>query len=919
MRPLLPASALALGAAAVSLLAGAAAAQEPVIPQAIIHRHQAVTPVAPDNDTPILSGISAVSTPFPGSVATRGPLVPRTALSDAPTLSDAPAFESPFALSAPAGGWTFFGPDGVLNNNGAIGAAGQAASGRIAGIATDPTDINTFYIASAGGGVWKTTNGGLSYVPLTDFYGDTAMGSIAVAPTDRNTIYAGTGEGNFSGDSKYGIGLLKSTNGGATWSLIPGPGNVFYRRNISKIVVDPTSASTVYLTIAYGSNGFLGSSGVWKSTDGGVNWANTTALSGLDSTYPYTDLVIDPTNPQTLYTAAGYVFGTGTNGIYKTTNGGATWTALRIGLPASSATGRISLALAASAPQTLYASIAQTIGNGAGLLGLYKTTDGGATWTKKTAPNYLGGQGWYDNAVVISPTDSNTVFAGGVVNYSGTYGSYFALAGSRDGGTTFQDFSIGQGFQGPHTDLHALTFTADGTKLLDGNDGGLWRLETPYANPGAGSTVNINAVAWTDLNTNLDTVQFTGIALHPTDPKTAYGGSQDNGTEKTTGALAWTTIRGGDGGFARVDQSSPQTVYHEYYGISLERSDDGGLTWNGKSNGINPTDPEPPDGEDPAAFYVPYKLDPANQSRVIYGTNHVYESLNKGNSFTAIGSPGVNGFNPASAVINTLGVAGSTVYASANGRLYATFNNGAAWADVSVPGVTDSFSDIYVNPLNPPDVIVAKGAFGGGKIFRSTNGGQTWADITGGLPDEPFNAVLADKKSGVLYAGGDDGVYSSTDFGGSWSTLSTGLPTVQVVDLALSNATGLLGAGTHGRGLWTLPLSTVVAKPNVAFRTAFTRSGGVLQLTLTLRNAGTANTPVGVGAADALNAALTRVTLNGVAGVTGTSAAAVVPAYGQAAPLTYTFPGVSAGAGVFQIAGTYTGGSFGGTVRVTVP
>ena len=906
----------ALGAAALALLGGVARAQGPLVPAASLHPHQALAPTA-SPEPAVLSGASSVSAALPGSAALSGPLVPRTALS--PKVA-APGFSD---LLASAGGWTPIGPDGIQNNSGAIGAVGQLASGRIAALAVDPTDSATFYIAAAGGGVWKTTNGGASYLPLTDFYGDTATGSIAVAPSDHNVVYAGTGESSFSADSKYGIGLLKSLDGGASWSLIPGPSNAFYRRSISKVVVDPTNSATVYLTVTYSANGFSGNTGVWKSTDGGASWTNTTAVAGLENALPYTDLVIDPTAPQTLYTAVGYIFGTPNNGIYKTTNGGATWAKLTTGLPA--APGRISLTLAASSPQTLYASIADIINNGAGLLGLYKTGDGGASWAKlTTAPNYLGGQGWYDNAVVVSPTNPNTVFAGGQVNYGGNYGTLYALAGSQDGGVTFQDYSIGAGYQGPHTDLHALTFTADGAKLLDGNDGGVWRMENPYSNPGAGSTVALGVVNWSDLNANLETVQFTGIALHPTDPKIAYGGAQDNGTEKTVGGLAWTAVRGGDGGFTRVDQSNPQTVYHEYYGKSLERSDDGGATWNGKQNGINPTDAEPADGSDPAAFYVPYKLDPANQSRVIYGTNHIYESLNKGDAFAPIGTPNVAGFNPAGAIVTTLGVAGPTasvpgaIYASANSHLYATFNNGVLWSDVSVSGVAANLADIYVNPVNPQDVIVAKGSFGGGKIFRSTNGGQTWADLTGNLPNEPFNAVLVDKKSGVLYAGGDDGVYSSVNFGGSWSRLSLGLPTVQVVDLALSNATGILGAGTHGRGMWTLPLSTVVAKPNVAFRTALTRTGAV-QLSLTLLNSGTANTPAGVGAADALNAAVTRVTLNGVVGVAAVNTVAVVPAYGQAAPLLFTFPGVSSGPGVLQVAGTYKGGSFGGTVRVVVP
>jgi len=896
---------LALGAAAVGLLTVGASAQAPLIPANVTHRHTPQRQVNSTSAIPtVVSGPSFVSVPRYGSLATRGPLVPRTG--------------GAVSLSTFAFGWLTAGPDVLHYNSGAVGATYQDASGRVAGIAVDPTDSNTFYSASAGGGVWKTTNGGASYIPLTDFLGDTAMGSVAVAPSDHNTVYAGTGEANFAGDSKYGIGLLKSTNGGTTWSLITGPAGVFNRQSISRIVISPTDPNTVYIATTFAANGISGAAGIWKTADGGATWTNT--FASINTFYPFTDLVINPATPTTLYAAIGYIFGSGNNGIYKTINGGGSWTLLGGGLPGGP--GRISLALAASNPSIIYASIANTIANGAGLQGLYVTANGGTTWTQKpAAPNYLGKQGWYDNAIVVSPTNPNVVFAGGQVNYNGGYGTLFALAGSQDGGATFQDYSIGSGYTGPHTDLHALTFTADGTELFDGNDGGIWRLENPYSNPGSDGSVDLSTCNWSDLNSNLDTVMFTGIALHPTDPKIAYGGSQDNGTEKTTGSLGWDCIRGGDGGFVRVNQTNPQIVYHEYYGISLEVSSDGGVSWSGGTGGINPNDAVGPDGSDAAAFYVPYKLDPANQSRVIYGTSHVYESLNDAGSFTAIGIPGVAGFNPASVASRTLGVYGSTVYANTGGNIYATFNNGGSWANVSILGYNDSFSDVYVNPMNSKDVFVSRPQFGGGKIFRSTNGGAAWSDITGNLPDEPFNAVLLDKKSGVLYAGGDDGVYSSTNYGGSWSKLSTGLPTVQVTNLDLVNSTGILAAGTHGRGMWTLPLSSVVATPNVIVNAVVTRnSPTTVTVTITLKNTGTSGSPAGTGLADALNTVITSVKLNGVAAAVTPNNVGVVPAYGAVRGLTFTVSNSTSGSNVLRVLGTYGGGKqFGGSLHVAVP
>ena len=794
-------------AAAITTLAlcAVAQAQAPLVPMnpAAIHRHVQATPPKIFGAT-VLSGRSAIFTPRSGQAA------------------------QPNA-APPLPSWISVGPNSVQNAAGTVGGNPDAVSGRVAAIAVDPNTASTFYVAAAGGGVWKTTNGGQSYTTHTDFTGDTAMGSIAIAPStsgNQQVVYAGTGEANNSGDSRYGIGLLKSTNGGASWSVIPGPSSAFVRRAISKIVVSPTDPKTVYLTVAdFAVNGLGGNTGVWKTTDGGTTWTNTTATTINDSFDPYSDLVMDPTAPTTLYAAIGNPGGSGSNGIYKTTDGGTTWALLAGGLPTASV-GRIALALCASAPGTIYASIENS--GTSGLLGLYKTTNNGTAWAQLTAaPDYLGQQGWYDNAVVVSPTNPNQVFAGGQVNYGAqTYDDLRALTGSQDGGTTFQDYSVGAGFLGPHTDLHALAFAADGSVLLDGNDGGVWRLENP-SSPGTTSTTDATGtVQWTDLNTNLDTIQFTGIALHPTDPTIAYGGSQDNGTEKYSGSLNWSQVRGGDGGFVRVDQTNPQTVYHEYYGISLERSDDGGANWNGATTGINPSDPAP-DGSDPAAFYVPFKLDPANQSRVIYGTNHVYESTDKGDNFTAIGTPGTNGFNPGGGSISNLGVNGNTIYAAVGGNVYATTNDGATWADVSLPGNANAVTDIFVNPTNAQDVYVSRGAFlaaGASKIYHSTDGGATWNDVSGTgsgkLPDEPFNAVLLNPASGTLYAGGDDGVYSSTDGGTTWARLDPGnnFPRTQVIDLALSPGTNLLGAGTHGRGLFELPLSIapygLTATPN---------------------------------------------------------------------------------------------------------
>ena len=940
----------AIALALLAMTGTAASAQAPTALFQPTHHPRLSLPL-PTTDTPAATfGRSRVSLPRSGVSASAAPAT----------------FQDITGQVAAFDAWTATGPSPLFNAGGAFGSPyGQNVSGRMIAIAVDPTNANTYYIGAAGGGVWKTTDGGQSYIALTDFLGDTAMGSITIAPSNHNIIYAGTGEANFSLDSRYGIGLLKSTDGGASWAVIPGPATgsspngVFYRKAISRVVVSPTDPNTVYLsTVLAGLNGNgFADGGVWKTTDGGATWTNTTA-NKVNNNALYTDLVMNPNNPNILYTAIGYyarVSGspyTG-NGIFKTTDGGQTWGRLTGGLPLASngalVGGQTTLALSPSqtgTADTLYVSIPNV--DTQGLLGLYKSSDSGTTFTQLNAPNYLGGQGFYDNAVVVSQSDPNVFFAAGQVNYSAVngfvstptnYNDLRTLVGTTDGGATFHDFSLGTAFRGPHTDTHALVFTPDG-KLLDGNDGGIWRLEnplvanpTPPANSADASNSNIQ---WTNINANLNTIQFTGIALDPSNAGIAYGGAQDNGTSKLAGG-AWNQIIGGDGGFTRVDASHPQTVYQEFTGISLDRSDDGGQSFYRKINGIHTTDAYPDsdtgdglDGStDAKAFYVPYKLDPLATSHVVYGTSNIYLSTDRAENFTEIGISGTsgNGFAPnvaAGVSVDSLGVAGPAIYAEIGSRVFATFNSGASWADRSIPAILaagNHVTDFYVNLGNPQDVYATKGAFDSassvGKVFRSTNGGQTWNNITSNLPDLPFNSVRLDQKSGVLYAAGDDGVYSSTNYGAAWIRIPGSLPTVQVVELDLSNPTGLLGAGTHGRGLWTTPLSTVVAKPNLSLVPVVTRlSANVVQVRLTLSNFGSSALPPGVGNADALNASLS-VSLNGQ--VAAPVVLGPVPAYGNSQSATVTFTNIPAGYGTLRFSGTYTGSSFTGTQRVSVP
>ncbi|HLK61357.1 MAG TPA: hypothetical protein VKU00_32705, partial [Chthonomonadaceae bacterium] len=407
-------------------------------------------------------------------------------------------------------------------------------SGRITGIAADPTDANTVYIAAAGGGVWRTTNGGVSWTPLTDGQASLNMGAIAIAPSNPLILYAGTGEANFVGDCYYGRGILKTTDGGNTWSLLTGNAGVneFDREGFSKIVVHPTDPNTVYAALSNRcSNGiWFQNGGIWKTTDGGTTWTNTTASISNGSTSaasePFTDLIMDPADPKTLYAAIGDQFGSSVNGVYKSNDAGSTW-APAGNYPMGTADGRITLAVSPAAPQTIYSAISNP--STWSLVALLKSTDGGTTWNAlSNVPNYLGTQGNYDTILAIDPNNASIVYAGGTSDQGGPN-----IIQSTDGGNTWTN--IDTAATAPHTDEHAMTFDRNG-KLLNGSDGGIWRLDN--ATPGQ--------ISWTNLNGDLSTIQFYGIALDPLNIA-AYGGCQDNGTDAYSGNPAWSLPRGGDG------------------------------------------------------------------------------------------------------------------------------------------------------------------------------------------------------------------------------------------------------------------------------------------------------------------------------------------------------------------------------------
>ena len=678
----------------------------------------------------------------------------------------------PISPSPFPGPWIDLGPAPI----------GGIYAGRISAMVCSPTNANRFFVAGADSGVWRTTDGGATWEAKTDRMPTTAMGALALDPSNENTIYAGSGEANYANHSRYGLGLYKSTDGGDTWVQLAE--STFGGRTFSRIVVDPVNTQNVYASIGHaggfpelaaakGHPGATGSVGVFKSTDGGTSWVHL--VGGLPNVEG-TDLAMDPSNASVLYAAIGRIFGSGSNGIYKSTDAGASWTKLTTGLPASSLIGRVSLAVAPSQPSRVYALIASpatSSGGNASTQGAYRSDDAGAHWTSLPVGSIQSTYGWYLSFVSVAPANANTVFFGGL-----------DLVRSTNSGSSFSTVTP------LHVDMHAAAWDASG-RLLVGDDGGVHR-STDLGN------------SWSSLNTGLGTVQFyAGLSSHPTNALAFYGGAQDNGSSRrTSNSRNWSQMLGGDGGWTQVDPSNPNRVFAEYQGSgNLFRSTDGGNNFSFAGNGI--------DANDRNCFLPPYLIDPTNPSRMFYATQRIFRSLDGGSNWSALSGDLTNG----AGAIRTLALAPSNpnvLYAATNdGNVVVSTNGGTSFQTVltNVPGWPRTTREIFVDPGDAMRAYLAVSWFGVAQIRRTTDGGQHWTDLDQSLPDVPVNTIAElPSNPEQIFAGTDDGLWYSRNGGQSWTRYGTGLPRAAVIDILLEPSRNRIVVSTQGRGAWEAAL-----------------------------------------------------------------------------------------------------------------
>ncbi len=672
-------------------------------------------------------------------------------------------------------------PSGVWEPVGPINIGG-----RVTAIAVNPHNTNEIYIGTADGGVFKSEDGGATWVPVFDSMPSLSIGAIAIDPVDT-AIYVGTGEVNSSGDSFNGTGLYVSHDHGITWEHL----GLDSTAHIARIVFDPTDHNTIYVAAMGHLYTTDTTRGVYKSTDGGQTWQK---VLFVDDTTGCIDLVINPQNPNILYAAMWSrirtpenrrVSGSG-SGIYRSTDGGATWEYLTIGLPTSNV-GRIGITISQTDPNVLYAIFSDHPGY---FTGVYKTTYGGDTWSRTIDGNLsdiFSSYGWYFGQIRVDPTNPQVVYAMGLHIYKTT-----------DGGNSWYQLT---GWD-VHVDHHDLWISpSNPDHLIDGNDGGV------YISTNGGTS-------WSHVE-SLPITQFYDVAIDPNHPVRYYGGTQDNGTIRTmTGSVDdWEEILGGDGFLPAIDPRNSNNIFAEWQYGHLEKSTNGGWGFDYCLYGVNENDRRNWD--------TPYALTPSNPDIMYYGTYRVYKSTDFAGYWTPVSGDLTNGPGNGNLRYGTLTVIKVSpanpnyVYVGTDdGNVWISSDAGNSWQHVSDSLPNRYVTDIAAHPTDPMTFYVTFSGYSLDEntpyIFVTHDAGSTWTDVTDNLPHAPVNAVEVDPSHpNLVYVGTDMGVYYSTEGGGNWQPLGTGLPNSVVMDLALDDGSRTLIAGTHGRSMFRFDLRTL--------------------------------------------------------------------------------------------------------------
>ncbi len=652
--------------------------------------------------------------------------------------------------------------------------------GRLVDVVQDPKNANIFYVAAAGGGVWRSTDGGRTFKSAWPTSKTQAIGAMTMGRD--GTLWVGTGETNPGGGSTTfaGDGIYKSRDGGKKWTYA-GLGD---SRRISHIVVDPKNPKRVFAAVSGDLFRPGGERGLYRTENAGGSWQRV--LSGANGTSGAVDFTLDPNDNKTMYATfwdhlrtpeVRYYGGPGSR-AYKSTNGGTSWKQMTNGLPpASETTGRMGIAVAPTDSDRLYLIHVNRLG---GFAGFFVSNDAGASWTRTPDTPLLtssqSSYGWWFGKVWVSPDDANDVWVAGV-----------PLIRSRDGGTTW-------GFgatQDVHVDHHALIWDSrNSDRIYNGNDGGFYR------------TTN-DGVSWTKAEVEPYT-QFYTIDVGEQAPSKITGGTQDNGCNRSYGEPhGWNTFACGDGLETLIAPDDDRYVYScSQYG-SCSRSEDGGDTNANFSGGTV---------SDRRNWKTPVEFDRTDPTVMYYAGNIVNRSTDRGKTWTAI-SPDLTSGPSADpqypyGTVTTIAAAESDperLYVGTDdARVWTSPDLGATWERVDAGLPERWVTRVRVDPDDAETVYVTLSGFRAGDaaahVFRSDDAGQSWDNISGNLPNAPVNDMVL--RGSQLYVANDIGVYLSTDNGRRWLAFGRNLPVTAMMELRVHEPSDTLFVASFGRGMY---------------------------------------------------------------------------------------------------------------------
>jgi hypothetical protein len=665
--------------------------------------------------------------------------------------------------------WTAMGPFGAMTGS-ACGLPRKA--GRDNFITFHPTTSTTYWVGAPAGGLWKTTNDGVSWTTNTDNLSVIGCSDLAIDPTNANIMYMATGDGD-AGDT-YCIGVLKSTDGGATWNPTGLVWTVNQQRMMRRLIINPSNPQILIAA---------SSAGIWRTANGGTSWTQVSTINAYD-------LEFKPTDPNTVY-AGGGATGT-THSFYLSTNGGTSFAVISNGIPTTGCN-RMGIAVTLADPNYVYVIRSNSGTNG--FASLHRSTASGTVFTQmSTTPDVLAnscvgtagnGQGWYDLAIASSPLNRDEVVVGGINHWRST-----------NGGSTWTNIgcwnSTGANPPYVHADVHEIEYTPAGT-MFSANDGGIYKY---------------TGTAWTDLSSPRNIAQQYRIGLSGTTADYWITGHQDNGSNIRT-PTTYSASYCGDGMDCFIDRTNNMNVFSSTPQGGFRRSTNGGIAWTtitavtGTGNWVSP-----------------WHQDPVTASTLYAGKSQLWRSTDLGATWTQLTATGGSGSLVEFAVAPSNN---QVIYVIHGTGLFKTINGGTSWTSVNT-GLPANKTYISIDPTDANNVwVTASGYTAGSKVFMTTNGGTSWTNVSTNLPNLPANCIVYEPgTSDRIYVGMDVGVYYKDNSTTNWTLYNTGLPNTVIADLEISPANPTkLYAATYGRGVYKVDVVTA-APPVSSFSVAST-------------------------------------------------------------------------------------------------